>query len=90
MPGIGLRGRELKLKLPRSEYGWTTLIDKKTKLIADTETPILTFATTPLNDKRPNVAVFCELSAHRDNYKEWYNTHKVKHCYIICVKATKI
>ena len=90
MPGIGLRGRELKLKLPRKEYGWETLINEKTKLTADIETPILTFATQPSNDARPNTAVYCELSTDGNNYKEWYNKYKLKHYYVICVKATKI
>lgn len=89
MPGIGLRGRELKLKLPRKEYGWETLINEKTKLIADVETPILTFATQPSNDARPNTAVYCELSADGNNYKDWYNKYKLKHYFVIFVKATK-
>ena len=89
MPGIGLRGRELKLKLPRHEYGWETLINEKTKLTADTETPILAFATQPSNDSRPNTAVYCELSTDGKNYKDWYNKYKLKHYYIICVKVTK-
>lgn len=89
MPQIGLKARELKLKFPRREYGWETLIDKKTKLLADTETPILTYATEPVNDSRPNVAVYCELSPDVNNYKEWYEKFKMKHYFVLCVKVTK-
>jgi hypothetical protein len=90
MPAVGLRGNRLKLKLPRHEYGWETLINEKTKLTADVETPILTFASEPTNDARPNTAVYCELSTDGNNYKDWYNKYKIKHYYVIFVKATKI
>ncbi len=89
MPGIGLRGRELKLKLPRHEYSWETLINEKTQLTEDLEIPILTFATQPSNDARPNTAVYCELSADGNNYKSWNNKYKLKHYYVICIKVTK-
>lgn len=89
MPAVGLRGNKLKLKMPRNEYGWETLINEKTKLIVDLETPILTFTSEPSNDARPNIAVYCDLSADGNNYKEWYNKYKVKHYYVIFIKATE-
>lgn len=88
LPTVGLRGRELKMKLPRNEYGWETLINEKTKLIADTEIPILTFSSMPQNEARPNVAVYCELADKAGDYKEWYTKFKVKHCYILLVKVS--
>lgn len=89
MPGIGLRGKQIKLRRPRSEYGWETLIDEKTKLSADTETPILTYATEPSNDERPNVAVYCELAKDRNIYKEWYSKYKIKHYFVLFITVTK-
>jgi hypothetical protein len=89
MPGIGLRGRELKLKFPWQEYDWETLINEKTKLNSDIETPILTYSTQPINDSRPNVAVYCELSPDKNNYKGWYEKFQMKHYFVLCVKATK-
>lgn len=89
MPGVGLRGRELKLKLPRNEYSWETLINEKTKLTPDTEIPILTYSSEPSNHERSNTAVYCELSTDGNNYKEWYNKYKIKHYFVLCVKVTK-
>ena len=91
MPGIGLRGRKLILKLPRHEYGWETLINDSTKLILDTEIPILTFASDPSNESRPNIAVYCELSgsAQEYKYKDWYDKFKVKHYFVLLVKVNK-
>jgi hypothetical protein len=88
MPQASLSGK-LKLKLPRHEYEWETLLDEKTKLTSDTEIPILTFATEPVNDSRPNVAVYCELSQDVNNYKGWYEKFKIKHYYVLCIKVTK-
>ena len=89
MPRISLRGKQLKLRYPRNEYGWETLIDEKTKLSAEIEMPILTYATEPSNEERPNVAVYCELAEDRNVYKEWYSKYKIKHYFVFLITVSK-
>jgi len=90
MPGIGLRGLELKLKLPRNNYDWATLTNDTSKVSVNSELPILTFSSLPSNSKRPNIAVFCELanSSQENKYLDWYSKFKIKHCFIIFIKVT--
>ena len=89
MPGISLRGKQIKLRHPRNEYVWETLIDLSTKFSAEIETPVLTFATEPSNEQRPEIAVYCELSKDRNIYKEWYIKYKIKHYFVFFITATK-
>lgn len=87
LPGVGLRGLKLKLKLKRNEYAWMPLINEKTKLIENTEIPILTFSSDPSNPSRPNTAVHCELPDY--NYKDWYTKLKARHFFVMLIKVTK-
>lgn len=89
MPAIGLRGIELKLKSPRSNYDWAALTNDTTVFSTEKGIPILTFSSTPSNARRPNTAVYCELanSSQDQQYLNWYNTFKIKHCYIIFIKV---
>lgn len=90
MPAIGLRGIELKLKYPRSGYDWAVLTNDTNQNKTQIEIPVLTFSTTPSNARRPNTAVYCELANATQNsqYLNWFETFKIKHCYIIFIKAT--
>ncbi len=87
LPGIGIRAIKLKLKSKRNDYEWQSLINEKTKLIADTEIPILSFSSGPSNPDRPNLIVHCELPDN--NYINWYNNLKVKHFFVMLIKVTK-
>jgi hypothetical protein len=85
---MGIRGYGLKLKLPRSEYGWETLFYKDKTIELHKEIPLLTFATSPENEQRPNLAVYCELENY--SYKDWYQKLKVKHYFVIMTRVTKL
>ncbi len=87
LPGIGLRGLKLKLKMKRHVYEWQPLVNEKTKLIEDTEIPILTFSSDPSIPSRPNTAVHCELPNY--NYTDWNTKLKVKHFFVMAIKVTK-
>ncbi len=87
LPGMGIRGYGLKTKLKRSEYDWQSLFYKDKKIELDKEIPLLTLATNPENEERPNLAVFCELEKY--SYKDWYQKLKVKHYFVILTKVTK-
>jgi hypothetical protein len=87
LPGMGIRGYGLKTKLKRAEYDWQSLFYKDKKIELDKEIPLLALATNPENDKRPNLAVFCELEKY--SYKDWYQKLKVKHYFVILTRVTK-
>ena len=87
LPGMGIKNYSLKIKLKRSEYDWQSLFYKDKKIELDKEIPLLTLATNPENEERPNLAVFCELEKY--NYKDWYQKLKVKHYFVILTKITK-